>query len=139
MIGKIVACLRDDSQKKIEIYLLMNEWHKEGIPSTFCVLYYWFTGWNSHPLITHETGGFVLIPTRCFESVVVTQEDLDSGRHHSVLGSLEMLLLMTMPRALKSNLFTSSKAVPWSCSQTLKPKPRTRCPALPLAGPVVLG
>lgn len=90
-------------------------------------------------MITHETGGFVLIPIKCFESVIVTHGDLDSGRYHSVLGSLEMLLLMTMTRALKSNLFISSKAVPWSCSQTLKKKPGASCPALPLAGPVVLG
>lgn len=60
-------------------------------------------------MITHETG-FFLVPTSCFEVVVVTPGDLKSRKQSSVLGILEMLLFMTMPKALKSNLFTGSES-----------------------------
>lgn len=42
--------------------------------------------------------------------LVVTPEDLESGKHSSVLGILEMLLFITAPQALQSNLFMGSES-----------------------------
>ena len=61
---------------------------------------------------SHGTGGSPLIPASCFVLGAVSNGDLDLGKHNSVLGIflrqkiLEMVLSITVPRALKSDLFT---------------------------------